>query len=366
MINDLVWQKGYDDRVQENNIKFHQQELGDNISSEIVKTIGVAGDFKTFAEAQAWHDSLVDRRGAHIILEMIDAEHYEVLSDGDTLFKIIGNSTVTIRNTVEGVMCNIFVTGTGAYQGFTVLYGACLNLTDIYITQDREADIGFFHTVVKYGSYMNSKNVGFENGSNGCKASTDSKMYFFNASFLNHSASSVYAAFDCYIFIGGTVSLVDNEDDGMLGIFAVANTQIFTYAATIEVTNIVQATIMCAIDSKAQFYATEFNLVACDNVFYVDLWGAAGCIELKANTVLNADEATLPGLFTQEVNVITSTGAYISDNTGPLVRIGETAPDLMASKDYLLSAEFGNALPTADPLVTGTLWNNAGVLSISA
>lgn len=33
--------------------------------------------------------------------------------------------------------------------------------------------------------------------------------------------------------------------------------------------------------------------------------------------------------------------------------------------EYLLSPEFGNSLPTTDPAVAGTLWNNNGVLSIS-
>jgi len=34
--------------------------------------------------------------------------------------------------------------------------------------------------------------------------------------------------------------------------------------------------------------------------------------------------------------------------------------------DYLLSAEFGSALPTADPAVTGKLWNDGGVVKVSA
>ena len=33
---------------------------------------------------------------------------------------------------------------------------------------------------------------------------------------------------------------------------------------------------------------------------------------------------------------------------------------------YLFSAEFGNSIPTADPLVAGVIWNNAGVLTVSA
>lgn len=41
-------------------------------------------------------------------------------------------------------------------------------------------------------------------------------------------------------------------------------------------------------------------------------------------------------------------------------------PKDVVIKEYLLSAEFGNSLPTTDPGVTGQPWNNAGILSISA
>jgi hypothetical protein len=38
---------------------------------------------------------------------------------------------------------------------------------------------------------------------------------------------------------------------------------------------------------------------------------------------------------------------------------------ILVKKEYLLSAEFGNSLPTTDPGIPGKLWNDAGVLKIS-
>jgi len=43
----------------------------------------------------------------------------------------------------------------------------------------------------------------------------------------------------------------------------------------------------------------------------------------------------------------------------------EATGKVLVTKEYLLSAEFGLSLPTVDPAVPGTPWNNAGVLSIS-
>lgn len=37
----------------------------------------------------------------------------------------------------------------------------------------------------------------------------------------------------------------------------------------------------------------------------------------------------------------------------------------LITKEYLLSADFGNSLPIADPGTAGQLWNNNGVVSVS-
>jgi hypothetical protein len=55
------------------------------------------------------------------------------------------------------------------------------------------------------------------------------------------------------------------------------------------------------------------------------------------------------------------------------VRAPEATPSItdldlqnLVPVSYLLSAEFGNKLPTTDPGVTGRIWNDSGILKVSA
>jgi len=53
---------------------------------------------------------------------------------------------------------------------------------------------------------------------------------------------------------------------------------------------------------------------------------------------------------------------YVKNLAGEIIDICS----LYEPVDYLLSAEFGNSLPTSDPSVVGEIWNNSGVMTVSA
>jgi len=59
------------------------------------------------------------------------------------------------------------------------------------------------------------------------------------------------------------------------------------------------------------------------------------------------------------------------DSTGTLpvstpVGINARGIKSLVTIEYLFSAEFGNSLPTTNPNSQGKLWNNSGVVSVSA
>jgi hypothetical protein len=57
-------------------------------------------------------------------------------------------------------------------------------------------------------------------------------------------------------------------------------------------------------------------------------------------------------------------GAVLAPEATPSIVDGRGEQALVPIS-YLLSAEFGNRLPTADPLEAGKLWNDSGVMKIS-
>jgi len=64
--------------------------------------------------------------------------------------------------------------------------------------------------------------------------------------------------------------------------------------------------------------------------------------------------------YANPINVIDSHGGFTCDT-----RENENGIEVV-HKPYLLSAEYGNSLPVSDPLVAGEIWNNGGILTISA
>lgn len=86
-----------------------------------------------------------------------------------------------------------------------------------------------------------------------------------------------------------------------------------------------------------------------------------------------------------ELRPLTAGSVYIANNTDTLadipgvvgdgyswtgsewINIGQLrGPADTTTIDYLFSADFGNALPTTDPQVTGKLWNDAGFVKVSS
>jgi hypothetical protein len=80
-----------------------------------------------------------------------------------------------------------------------------------------------------------------------------------------------------------------------------------------------------------------------------------------------------------ETGIGTDTGDAYRKNAFEIYTDGtltapEATPALVNSRgtqtlvpiSYLLSAEFGNSLPTTDPGVTGRIWNDSGTLKVSA
>jgi hypothetical protein len=64
---------------------------------------------------------------------------------------------------------------------------------------------------------------------------------------------------------------------------------------------------------------------------------------------------------------------FINSENGTAELLNSSPSDIQATGgksiptlEYLLSPEFGNALPTTDPGVAGSPWNDAGILKISA
>jgi len=102
-----------------------------------------------------------------------------------------------------------------------------------------------------------------------------------------------------------------------------------------------------------------------------------GCFTIAQNTASHAEGMYNIGTATDtihETGIGTSSGA--KKNAFEIYTDGRlVAPELspalintlrsLITKEYLLSAEFGNSLPLSDPLVAGALWNNGGIVTVS-
>lgn len=68
----LTWKKGYDDRIQQNNIQYLKDST---ITEPTTKTVGVGKDFETLHEALRWAEMLAFSHEGTLILSLDDGTH---------------------------------------------------------------------------------------------------------------------------------------------------------------------------------------------------------------------------------------------------------------------------------------------------
>ena len=93
--------------------------------------------------------------------------------------------------------------------------------------------------------------------------------------------------------------------------------------------------------------------------------GTGNCMFVVGNGTLNTSGGYNSANVRSDAFEVLRNGTVRTPSLTPAI-IDSGDGYMVITKDYLFSAEFGNALPTSDPAVAGKLWNNAGTLSVSA
>ena len=144
------------------------------------------------------------------------------------------------------------------------------------------------------------------------------------------------------------------------------------------------STTASGINSHAEGYSTTASGEASHAEGYYTNASASNSHAEGKHTIAVNDNGHVAGKYNvgisrdtiHETGIGTGTGdrknAFEIYTDGTLTAPEATSTEIQArgnqalvTIDYLLSAEFGSALPTTDPGVVGKLWNNAGIVSIS-
>lgn len=355
----LEWIKGYDDRIQENNIKYHNQELGDNSSKPLVRTIGAAGDFKTFAEAQVWFNQTIVRGGSAVEFKVLDAVHNEVIEGDSHLFKVAKGGNVKFSTDVSTV---IHLSGEGAFHGFYCGNMSQLQVSNISIVNDafgtnagaNAFEASLWSSIVVLFADVTGFRIGLLVGKT--SGATAIGMNFYDMTSATISVVSVTST--STLFMSAPTSFIQTNGITSDGIFVGTNSVAYIDRSPMTFTGVHHG-IQVVMSSVLNSYDSPMVFTDVISPLQVSLWDLGGTIKLDALSALTFNNVTTE--YNVPLNEIQLDDGYISTMDAPLRYVGEPSVT-----EYVLSPEYGNSLPTVDPGVIGSIWNNLGVLTVSA
>jgi len=200
-----------------------------------------------------------------------------------------------------------------------------------------------------------------------------SENSFLKIEYSNFDRTSVAVYNGSYLLLYGTNSLLSNGDSVDDGVISLWNGSYINVLGDITIggsstdSNIPNC-VLLAENSHMDYTA--------GGKFIFQNIGSGNCFKATGGAVIDAtsiegDISNITGSY-NILNEVDTKGSLVFDTNIKGVSTPITSGDikvgsgkLTINKEYLFSSDFGSSLPTEDPGVSGTLWNNAGVLSIS-